>query len=65
MAWGENILTSVRLYNPRICPFAHRVGLALQEKGINCEIVEVDLEKRPDWFMKLAPTVRPGRIKTT
>lgn len=51
-------MSRLRLYSARICPFAHRVRLAIDEKAIDCEIVEVNLESRPDWFMKLSPTGR-------
>ncbi|ROR34556.1 glutathione S-transferase family protein [Inmirania thermothiophila] len=43
------------LYSAAVCPFAHRVRLALAEKGVPCEQVEIDLDAIPDWFRRLSP----------
>lgn len=44
-----------RLYSARICPFAHRARLALREKGVPFEEVEIDLRAMPDWYLELSP----------
>ncbi len=44
-----------RLYSSRICPFAHRTRLTLREKGIEFELVEIDLESMPEWYRELSP----------
>jgi len=45
----------IRLYSAPVCPFAQRVRLALAEKGIDYELVDVDLEQAPDWFRDISP----------
>lgn len=43
------------LYTFKLCPFAHRVRLALAEKGIASEAIEVDLKNKPAEFTRLSP----------
>ncbi|XP_041986189.1 uncharacterized protein LOC121738292 [Aricia agestis] len=44
-----------RLFNTRMCPFAHRIVLALNAKKIDYEIVNIDLMDKPEWFSKKSP----------
>lgn len=44
-----------KLYTNRLCPFAHRVRLALREKGIAYLPVEIDLKEMPEWYRALSP----------
>ncbi len=44
-----------KLYSSVICPFAHRARLALREKGVAYEEVEIDLRAMPDWYKALSP----------
>tara|TARA_S200000501_G_scaffold220253_1_gene206638 strand:- start:253 stop:969 length:717 start_codon:yes stop_codon:yes gene_type:complete len=37
------------------CPFAQRTRMALIEKGIEFSLNEIDLDNKPDWFLKLSP----------
>ncbi|PAV84199.1 hypothetical protein WR25_06126 [Diploscapter pachys] len=41
-----------RLYNMKFCPFAERVVIYLARKGIETEIVNIDLQKKPEWYFK-------------
>jgi glutathione S-transferase len=43
----------VKLYDAARCPFCARVRIALAEKGIDYEAVEIDLRDRPDWLYEL------------
>ncbi|KAF8886807.1 hypothetical protein BD779DRAFT_1529794 [Infundibulicybe gibba] len=45
------------LYTAKICPYAHRVELALEEAKINYTRYEIDLQNKPDWY---APQVNPA-----
>ncbi|KAF5380179.1 hypothetical protein D9615_006210 [Tricholomella constricta] len=47
----------VTLYTAKICPYAHRVELALEESGIAYNTFEVDLTNKPEWY---APQVNPA-----
>jgi glutathione S-transferase len=43
----------VKLYDAARCPYCARVRIALAEKGIAYETVEIDLADRPDWLYGL------------
>jgi RNA polymerase-associated protein len=45
----------VRLIDAARCPFCARVRLALAEKELDYETVEVDLADRPQWLLDLNP----------
>ena len=46
----------MKLYDAARCPFCARVRIALAEKGLDHETVEVDLRNRPDWIYELNPS---------
>ncbi|HEY2219953.1 MAG TPA: glutathione S-transferase family protein [Gaiellaceae bacterium] len=46
----------MKLYDAARCPFCARVRIALAEKGLDHERVEIDLRNRPDWIYDLNPT---------
>lgn len=46
----------MKLYDAPRCPFCARVRLALAEKGIPYEVVQIDLNNRPDWIYGLNPS---------
>jgi glutathione S-transferase len=46
------------LYDAARCPYCARVRIALAEKGIDYERVEIDLSNRPVWIYDLNPTGR-------
>lgn len=48
----------MKLYDAPRCPYCARVRIALAEKGIGYETVEVDLSNRPDWIYDLNATGR-------
>jgi glutathione S-transferase len=48
----------VKLYDAARCPYCARVRIALAEKGLDYETVEVDLADRPAWIYELNPTGR-------
>ncbi|KAJ7636623.1 glutathione S-transferase [Roridomyces roridus] len=45
------------LYTAKICPFAHRVELALAEAKAGYTRCEIDLSNKPEWY---APKVNPA-----
>jgi glutathione S-transferase len=49
---------SLVLYDAPRCPYAARVRIALAEKGVEVEVVEIDLSDRPDWLYEKNPTGR-------
>jgi glutathione S-transferase len=50
----------VKLVDAPRCPYCARVRIALAEKGLDAEIVEVDLSNRPQWLLELNPPA--GRV---
>ena len=42
------------------CPYCARVRIALEEKGIEHEVTQVDLSDRPEWLLELNPPY--GRV---
>jgi glutathione S-transferase len=45
----------VKLVDAARCPYCARVRIALAEKGLEFETVEVDLSDRPQWLRELNP----------
>ena len=43
----------MKLYDAPRCPYCARVRIALAEKGIEYETVEIDLRDRPEWLYGL------------
>src|SRR5579864_3419158 len=48
----------LRLISHRLCPYVQRAVIALTEKGVPIERVDVDLANKPDWFLKISPLGR-------
>ena len=49
---------SLVLYDAARCPYAARARIVLAEKGIEVEVVEIDLSDRPAWLYEKNPTGR-------
>ncbi|OCH86934.1 hypothetical protein OBBRIDRAFT_796655 [Obba rivulosa] len=47
----------ITLYTAKICPYAHRVELALEEAKAKYTRYEIDLTNKPEWY---APQVNPA-----
>src|SRR5262245_17751351 len=45
----------LQLYTFQLCPFAHRVRLALAEKSVASEPIEIDLKNKPASFTRITP----------
>jgi glutathione S-transferase len=43
------------LISHRLCPDVQRAAIALAEKGVPFERVDIDLDAKPDWFLRLSP----------
>lgn len=44
-----------RLISHKLCPYVQRAVIALTEKGVPFERINVDLANKPDWFLKISP----------
>ncbi|WP_434723287.1 glutathione S-transferase family protein [Mesorhizobium sp. RIZ17] len=43
------------LVSHHLCPYVQRAAIALAEKGVAFERVDVDLSNKPDWFKAVSP----------
>jgi glutathione S-transferase len=48
-------MPDIQLYTSALCPFAHRVRLALAEKALQAEEIEIDLRNKPVGFLDVSP----------
>ena len=48
-----------RLISHKLCPYVQRAVIALTEKGVAFERIDVDLANKPDWFLKVSPLGKP------
>ena len=45
----------IRFITNRMCPFAQRAHIALEESGVAFELEEIELYPKPAWFTRLSP----------
>lgn len=48
-------MADVDIISSSSCPFAQRTRMALMEKGIDFELIEISLDDKPDWFLEISP----------
>jgi len=48
----------ITLYDAARCPYCARVRIVLAEKGVEVEVVEIDLQDRPAWLYEKNPAGR-------
>jgi glutathione S-transferase len=46
---------ALKLISHKLCPYVQRAVIALSEKGVPFERIDIDLANKPDWFQKLSP----------
>src|SRR5437763_947430 len=57
---------SLKLISQKLCPYVQRAVIALNEKGVPFERIDIDLANKPDWFLKLSPLGKvPVLVVTT
>jgi glutathione S-transferase len=44
-----------KLISHELCPYVQRAVIALTEKGVPFERVDIDLSNKPDWFLAISP----------
>ena len=62
-------MTGLALVSHHLCPYVQRAAIALAEKGVAFERVDIDLAAKPGWFRAISPlgkvpllrVARPGR----
>src|SRR5690348_13564592 len=45
----------LKLISHKLCPYVQRAVIALTEKVVPFERIDVDLANKPDWFKKVSP----------
>ena len=45
----------LKLISHKLCPYVQRAVIALTEKGVPFERIDIDLANKPDWFLKISP----------
>src|SRR5260370_14034002 len=45
----------LKLISHKLCPYVQRAGIALTEKGVACERIDIDLAEKPNWFVAISP----------
>ena len=56
-------MAKVEIYSAQVCPFAQRSRLTLLEKGVDFEVIEIDLNHKPDWFQSVSPYLKVPVVK--
>ncbi|MFK4507810.1 glutathione S-transferase family protein [Bradyrhizobium daqingense] len=57
---------TLKLISHKLCPYVQRAVIALKEKGVPFERIDIDLADKPDWFLKLSPLGKvPVLVVTT
>jgi glutathione S-transferase len=45
----------LKLISHKLCPYVQRAVVSLTEKGVPFERIDIDLDNKPDWFLKISP----------
>jgi glutathione S-transferase len=45
----------LKLISHKLCPYVQRAVIALAEKGVSFERIDIDLGNKPDWFLAISP----------
>ena len=56
-------MTEIEIFSASTCPLAQRSRLVLIEKDVHFSLTEIDLENKPDWFLKISPQGRVPVIR--
>lgn len=55
--------TKLTLVSHGLCPYVQRAAIALDERGVAFERVDVDLDNKPDWFKAISPLGKVPLLK--
>jgi glutathione S-transferase len=57
LALAEEVVMTQKLtlISHKLCPYVQRAVIALTEKGVSFERIDIDLANKPDWFLKISP----------
>ena len=46
---------TLHLVSHALCPYVQRAAIALVEKGVAFDRTDIDLARKPDWFIRISP----------
>ena len=49
------MVAALKLISHTLCPYVQRAVIALTEKGVAFERIDIDLANKPDWFLAISP----------
>jgi glutathione S-transferase len=49
------VAARLKLISHKLCPYVQRAVIALTEKGVAFERIDIDLTNKPDWFLAISP----------
>src|ERR1700704_2990805 len=52
---GYTMVVPLKLISHKLCPYVQRAVIALTEKGVTFERIDIDLANKPDWFLQISP----------
>lgn len=58
-------MDSLTLVSHHLCPYAQRAAIALTEKALPFERIDIDLANKPDWFKKISPLGKVPLLKVS
>jgi glutathione S-transferase len=56
-------MTTLTLVSHHLCPYVQRAAIALEEKGVAFERINIDLANKPDWFLAISPLGKVPLLK--
>jgi len=56
-------MARLTLISHDLCPYVQRAAIALAEKGVAFERIDVDLANKPDWFLAISPLGKVPLLK--
>src|ERR1700746_2720057 len=51
----EVVMARLRLISHKLCPYVQRAVIALTEKGVAFDRIDIDLANKPGWFPAISP----------
>jgi glutathione S-transferase len=51
----QESVMNLKLISHRLCPYVQRAVIALTEKAVPFERIDIDLSNKPDWFLRVSP----------
>jgi glutathione S-transferase len=51
----KTVPAGLKLISHKLCPYVQRAVIALAEKGVLFQRIDIDLANKPDWFLKISP----------